>query len=305
MNVIVTGGAGFIGSHVVDLLLDRGDQIAVVDNLSSGKRANLDPRASLFELDVRSPELETAFRQFRPEAVFHLAAQVSVKVSVDAPVEDVEVNVRGTVNLLQQCRAFGVRRLVYISTGGALYGEPEWLPCTEEHPVNPVSPYGVSKYAAEKYVELYGRLYGLGYTILRFANIYGPRQDPHGEAGVVAIFSRRMLSGQDVLIFGDGRQERDFVYVEDAARACVTALERDSGQAFNIGTGVGTTVNEVFQQLRKFAGYQLDATYADSRPGDVYRIYLEASKARRELGWEPRVTLDEGLRRTLDFFRER
>ena len=305
MNVIVTGGAGFIGSHVVDLLLDRGDQVAVVDNLSSGKRTNLDSRASLFELDVRSPELETAFRQFRPEAVFHLAAQVSVKLSVDAPVEDAEVNVKGTVNLLEQCRAFGVRRLVYISTGGALYGEPESLPCTEEHPVNPLSPYGISKYAAEKYVELYGRLHGLEYTILRFANIYGPRQDPHGEAGVVAIFSRRMLSGQDVIIFGDGRQERDFVYVEDAARACVTALERGSRQAFNIGTGVGTTVNEVFQGLSEFADYQLEATYADLRPGDVYRIYLDASKARRELGWEPRVKLDEGLRRTLDFFRER
>jgi UDP-glucose 4-epimerase len=305
MNVIVTGGAGFIGSHVVDLLLERGDQVAVVDNLSSGKRTNLNPGASLFELDVRSPDLETAFRQFRPEAVFHLAAQVSVKLSVDAPVEDAEVNIKGTVNLLDQCRAFGVRRLVYISTGGALYGEPEWLPCTEEHPVNPLSPYGVSKYAAEKYVELYGRLYGLEYTILRFANVYGPRQDPHGEAGVVAIFSRRMLSGQEVIIFGDGRQERDFVYVEDAARACVTALERGSGQAFNIGTGVGSTVNQVFNGLRKFTDYQLDATYFDSRPEDIYRIFLEASKAHRELGWEPRVTLDEGLRRTLDFFRER
>ena len=303
MNVLVTGGAGFIGSHVVDALVNRGDRVTIVDNLSTGARVNLNPSAHLIEIDLRSDKLAGVFLQVRPETVFHLAAQASVAVSVANPREDAEVNIEGTVNLLEQCRGSGVRHLVYSSTGGALYGEPQRLPCAEDHPVSPVSPYGVSKYTAEKYVEVYGHLYGLDYTILRYANVYGPRQDPYGEAGVVAIFARRMLKGEEVFIFGDGGQVRDFVYVEDVAQANLMALERGNGHAFNIGCGAGTSVNEIFGQLRDLTGYQKKAIYSERRPGDIYKIYLDPSKARRELGWEPRVTLEEGLRRTVAFFR--
>ena len=303
MNVLVTGGAGFIGSHVVDALVSRGDQVTVVDNLSTGDRANLNPEARFIETDIRSDRLARVFQDTRPHALLHLAAQASVPASVRDPGEDAAINIAGTVNLLEQCRSAGVRRMVYASTGGALYGEPEKLPCAEEHPVRPLSPYGASKYAAEGYVHTYGHLYGMEYVILRYSNVYGPRQDPLGEANMVAIFSQRMLRNEEVFIFGDGTQERDFVYVDDVAQANLMALERGSGQAFNIGWGAGTTVNTIYRLLRELTGFQGKATYKEPRPGDVYKIYLEVSKARNGLGWEPRVTLEEGLRRTVDFFR--
>ena len=305
MDVLVTGGAGFIGSHVVDALVARGHQVAAVDNLSTGKRTNLSTEVSLVEVNLRSDDLEAVFQRVRPQAVFHLAAQASVPNSVADPAADADINVLGTINLLERCRDAGVRRVVYSSTGGALYGEPEQIPCTEEHPVHPLSPYGVSKYVGEKYVEMYGRLYGLEYTILRYANVYGPRQDPFGEAGVVAIFGQRMMNGEDVIVFGDGTQERDFVYVEDVARANLLALERGSGQALNIGCGVGTSVNELVASLRESTGYEKEPTYTEPRAGDVYRIALDASRARQELGWEPMVSLEEGLRRTVASIRDR
>ena len=305
MDVLVTGGAGFIGSHVVDALVARGHQVTAVDNLSTGKRTNLSTEVSLVEVNLRSDDLEAVFQRVRPQAVFHLAAQASVPNSVADPAADADINVLGTINLLERCRDAGVRRVVYSSTGGALYGEPEQIPCTEEHPVHPLSPYGVSKYVGEKYVEMYGRLYGLEYTILRYANVYGPRQDPFGEAGVVAIFGQRMMNGEDVIVFGDGTQERDFVYVEDVARANLLALERGSGQALNIGCGVGTSVNELVASLRESTGYEKEPTYTEPRAGDVYRIALDASRARQELGWEPMVSLEEGLRRTVASIRDR
>ena len=305
MNVLVTGGAGFIGSHVVDALVAGGHQVTVVDNLSTGKRANLPAEVPLMEVDLWSDDLEAVFRRVRPQAVFHLAAQASVPRSVADPATDAKINVLGTINLLEQCRDAGVRRVVYSSTGGALYGEPEQLPCTEEHPVRPLSPYGISKYVGEQYIEMYGRLHGLEYAILRYANVYGPRQDPFGEAGVVAIFTQRMVRGEDVVVFGDGTQERDFVYVEDVAQANFLALERGSGQALNIGCGVGTSVNELVSRLRETIGYEREPTYTEPRPGDVYRIALDASRARRELGWEPKVSLEEGLRRTVAAIRDR
>ena len=305
MDVLVTGGAGFIGSHVVDALVARGHQVTVIDNLSTGKRANLSTEVSLVKVDLRSDDLDAVFQRVRPQAVFHLAAQASVPKSVADPATDAEVNILGTINLLERCRDAGVRRVVYSATGGALYGEPEQTPCTEEHPIRPLSPYGVSKYVGETYVEMYGRLYGLEYAILRYANVYGPRQDPFGEAGVVAIFGQRMVGGKDVVVFGDGTQERDFVYVEDVARANLLALERGSGQALNIGCGVGTSVNELVTRLRETTGYEREPTYTEPRAGDVYRIALDASRARRELGWEPKVSLEEGLRRTVASIRDR
>ena len=299
MDVLVTGGAGFIGSHVVDTLVAHSHQVTVVDNLSTGKRANLSAEVTLLEVDLRSDDLGAVFKRVRPQAVFHLAAQASVPNSVADPATDAEINVLGTINLLERCREAGVRRVVYSSTGGALYGEPEQSPCTEEHPVRPLSPYGISKYVAERYVEMYGRFHGLEYTILRYANVYGPRQDPFGEAGVVAIFTQRMVRGDEVVVFGDGTQERDFVYVEDVSRANLLALERGAGQAMNIGCGVGTSVNELLKSLRESTGYEREPTYTEPRAGDVYRIALDASRAGRELGWEPKVSLKEGLRRTV------
>lgn len=304
-RVLVTGGAGFIGSHVVDLLLAEGHKVAVVDNLSTGRRENVNPQADFFLVDIGSPDLAAVFDAVRPQAVVHLAAQASVPVSVADPARDAAVNILGSVNLLQQSVRAGVDKFVYVSTGGALYGEPQYLPCDEDHPIVPLSPYGVSKHTVEHYLHFYRQVHGLAYTVLRLANVYGPRQDPFGEAGVVAIFTQRMLDGEQVVIYGSGEQERDFVYVLDCARAAVLALSRGDGQAYNIGCGRGTTINALFALMRSITGYTLEPRYDPPRPGDVFRSFLNADKARRELGWEPTVSLDEGLRRTVAHFRRR
>ncbi|GAB4505997.1 MAG: SDR family oxidoreductase [Anaerolineales bacterium] len=303
-RVLVTGGAGFIGSHVVDLLLEQGHRVAVVDNLSTGRRENVNPQAEFFLADVGSPDLAAVLDAVRPQAVVHLAAQASVSVSVADPVRDATANILGSVNLLQQCVRTGVEKFVYVSTGGALYGEPQYLPCDENHPINPLSPYGVSKHTVEHYLYFYRQVHGLAYTVLRLANVYGPRQDPFGEAGVVAIFTQRMLDGEQVVIYGSGEQERDFVFVMDCARAAVLALSRGDGEAYNIGCGRGTTVNVLFAMMKSLTGYAREPRYDPPRPGDVFRSFLNADKARRELGWEPSVSLEEGLRQTIAHFRQ-
>lgn len=303
MNILVAGGAGFVGSHVVDSLLASGHQIAVIDDISTGNRNNLSGEVELIEMDLRSDALEAVFQRLRPQIVFHLAAQASVPRSMADPLEDARINVLGTINLLERSRSAGVRRVVYSSTGGALYGEPEQVPCTEEHPIRPLSPYGLSKYIGEKYVDLYGRLYGLEYVILRYANVYGPRQDPFGEAGVVAIFAQRMINGENVIVFGDGTQERDFVYVGDVARANLLALEMGNGCALNIGSGIGVSINSLFQRLCESTGYIRQPTYTEPRMGDVYKITLSCSLARCKLDWEPKFPLEEGIRLTVDSIR--
>ena len=299
----MTGGAGFIGSHLVDRLVADGHGVAVVDVLATGKRANVNRQAALYEIDVRSPALAAAFEAARPEAVFHVAAHASVSESVRDPMHDAEVNVLGTLNVLQQCAAYGVKRIVFSSTGGALYGEPERLPADEEHPVRPLSPYGASKAAAEAYVRTLCALSGIRHTILRYGNVYGPRQDPFGEAGVVAIFASAMLRGQRPTIFGDGSHERDYVYVDDVAQANVLALARNEDGVYNIGTGQGATVAQVFDALAGATDYGGGAEYAAERPGDVRRIYLDVRRAERELGWRATVPLGEGIRRTVDAMR--
>ena len=305
MNVLVTGGAGFIGSHLVDRLVADGHSVAVVDVLATGTRANLNPQAALYEIDIRSPALAAAFEAARPEAVFHAAAHASVSESVRDPMHDAEVNVLGALNVLQQCAAYGAGRIVFISTGGALYGEPERLPADEEHPVLPLSPYGASKAAAETYVRTLCPLSGIRYTILRPGNVYGPRQDPFGEAGVVAIFANAMLRGQRPVIFGDGSHERDYVYVDDVVQANVLALGQGGDGVYNIGTGRGTTVSQIFDALAGATDYGGSPEHAAERPGDVHRIYLDVGRAERELGWRASVSFGEGIWRTVDAMRER
>lgn len=302
MKVLVTGGAGFIGSHVVDAYVAAGHQVAVVDNLSTGRRTQVNPAARLYDVDVRSPQLREVFERERPEVINHHAAQVSVVASVADPRTDAEINVMGTVHLLTLCAQFGVRRIVFASTGGAIYGEPQHLPAGEDHPAVPVSPYGISKLAAEPYVRYFGSGAGL-WAVLRYANVYGPRQDPHGEAGVVAIFAQAMLDGRAPTIFGDGTQTRDFVYVEDVARASLLAVTVATSDLANIGTGIETSVNDIARHLADLIGFRGGVLHAAARPGEVYRIALNPAKAQRWLGWTPRTSLRDGLRQTVAWFR--
>ncbi len=303
MRVLVTGGAGFIGSHVVDILIDQGHSVAVVDDLSSGKREHVHPRATLYELDIRSPGLERVFAQERPEIVDHHAAQVDVRHSMADPIFDADVNVLGSLNVLECARRHGVEKVIYASTGGAVYGEPAYLPCGEDHPVEPLCPYGVSKLAVEYYLRLYRESHGLEYTALRYANVYGPRQDPFGEAGVVAIFARQMVQGQEVVINGSGEQERDFVYVDDVVQANLLAMEGGDGQIYNVGCGMGTSVNELFAMMQQMTGYGNEPVHGPPKAGETFKIYLDAAKAKSELGWKPAVTLQGGLKRTIEYFR--
>ena len=304
MKVLVTGGAGFIGSHVVDLYLDHGHEVVVVDDLSTGRASNLNPGATFYRLDIRSPRLAEVFDAERPDVVNHHAAQMNVRRSVADPFFDAEVNVLGSLNLIECAKRYSVQRFIYISTGGAVYGEPEYLPCDEAHPINPICQYGASKHTVEHYLYLYHANYGLRSTVLRYPNVYGPRQDPHGEAGVVAIFTGRMLAGQPVVINGDGEQVRDFVYVGDCARANLLALTKAPDQAiYNLGSGRGTSVNEIFAALKKTTGYRQPALNGPAKLGETRRIYLDATKAGQQLGWSPLTTLEDGLAKTVEYFR--
>jgi UDP-glucose 4-epimerase len=302
MKTLVTGGAGFIGSHVVDTYINAGHAVVVVDNLATGRRENLNPAAGFYEVDIRDEKLAEVFAQERPDVVNHHAAQASVPLSVARPGYDAGVNILGSLNLLEQARRHGVQRVIYASTGGAVYGEPQYLPCDEAHPIRPLTPYGASKHAVEHYLQVYQQLYGMAYTILRYANVYGPRQDPHGEAGVISIFTDRMLAGSPAVVNGDGLQERDFVYVGDCARANLAALEQGRDGIFNIATGAGTTINDLFDRLAAITGYALPRQHGPERLGDIYRSFLSADLAARELGWQPLFALEDGLRETVAYF---
>lgn len=295
MRAIVTGGAGFIGSHVVDALLSRGDEVVVVDDLSTGRRENVPPGARMVEADIRREGLTELFAELKPQVCFHLAAQADVRVSVDDPVRDAAVNVLGTVRVLEAARSCGAQ-VVLASTGGAIYGECRG-PAAESAPRLPVSPYGAAKLAAEEYLAAYNRLYGSSHVSLRYGNVYGPRQDPHGEAGVVAIFLGRLAQGERCRIFGDGLQTRDYVYVADVVRATLAAAGRPGG-VYNVGTGVETSVLELYQRCRRLAGVDLEPEPAPPRLGELRRSVLDPRLAYEELGWRAEVPLDEGLRRT-------
>ena len=302
MRVLLTGGAGFIGSHVADRLLARGHEVAIVDDLSSGKRDNVPEGARFYELDIRTGCAEI-FRDFEPEALCHQAAQMDVRRSVREPDFDASVNVLGTIRLLENCIDTEVRKVVFASTGGAVYGEQREYPATEEHPQYPISPYGVSKLAGERYMHYYHVQYGLPYMALRYANVYGPRQDPHGEAGVVAIFCGNLAAGTASTINGSGEQTRDYVYVEDVARANVLALESGAPPgAYNIGTGVETSVNRLYELLQDISGKDLPPRNGPSKPGEQLRGCVDPSHAGHVFGWRPEVSLADGLRETLRFF---
>jgi UDP-glucose 4-epimerase len=306
VRILVTGGAGFIGSHVVDAYAAAGHEVAVLDNFSTGREDNVNQAAAVHRVDLRDqPQVDKAVASFRPELVNHHAAQSEVPKSVADPTYDAQVNIIGGLNLLKACVDHSVRKVIFSSTGGALYGEPDVVPADEDHPVRPLSPYGTSKFAFEQYLATFRRTFGLDFTVLRYANIYGARQDFHAEEGrVIAIFASRMLAGKPVTIDGTGEQSRDMLHVGDVATANLAVVEKGSGGTFHVSTGIAITVNELFRKLAGLTGYSLPPNYGPARKGDVYRIALDNERARQRLGWEPRVNLEEGLSLTVDYFRE-
>jgi UDP-glucose 4-epimerase len=303
VKILVTGGAGFIASHIVDAYVAAGHDVVVLDNLSTGKRENVNPKARLVVMDVMDDGLLGLLEKERPEVVNHHAAQINVTVSLETPGADVRQNIEGTVRLLDACRRTGVRRFLFASSGGAMYGEVPGAPLTEDAPIRAFSVYGVDKYAAELYAGVFSRTFGLEYVALRYANVCGPRQDPFGEGGVVAIFANGMLKDRDLVIYGDGENVRDFVYVKDVAAANVAALSCAPNDSFNIGTGVATTINDLYRALARLLGCVKPPKYGPARLGDIKRSLLDASKAGRGLGWKPKYTFEEGLRETVEAFR--
>jgi UDP-glucose 4-epimerase len=304
VKILVTGGAGFIGSHVVDKYIDRGHDVVVVDNLSTGRLSNLNPAAKFYQADIRDAGLKNIFEEEKPEIVNHHAAQMDVRRSVADPLFDADNNIMGSVNLLECARFFGVKRFIYISSGGAVYGEPKYLPCDESHPISPLCPYGASKHIVEHYLFMYSQIYGLEYIVLRYPNVYGPRQDPRGEAGVIAIFTGKMLANDQPTINGDGEQQRDFAHVLDCAEANIQALETDNvNTIYNIGSGRGTSINEIYDLLKEFTAFQKTAYHGPAKAGETRRIYLDATRARERLGWKPKISLWGGLDQTVSYFR--
>lgn len=313
MKILVTGGAGFIGSNVVDAYIDAGHDVVIVDNLFSGKRENINPKARFYLLDIRSPEVKKLFEYERPDIVNHHAAQMSVPASVEDPLYDADVNVRGFLNVLEAARKCGTKKVVFISSGGAIYGEAEEYPTTEAYLPRPMSPYAITKFVSEQYLAFYNHQYGLDYTVLRYANIYGPRQIPHGEAGVVAIFMDRLLNGSQCTLYSFNEEPRgmtrDYCFVGDIARANLLALEKGSGQAYNIGTCAATHTEDLFNSIynaikRKAPG--ISPTLAKpargaARAGDLKNSCLKADRAKRELGWQPLVDLKQGIEKTLEW----
>ncbi|MBI3399622.1 MAG: SDR family oxidoreductase [Deltaproteobacteria bacterium] len=305
MRILVTGGAGFIGSHIVDAYLQEGHEVTVVDDLSTGKKENINPNARFFKADIYAEYIENIFKQGRFDVINHHAAQIDVRKSVADPVFDARVNILGLLNLLQTCMKYGVKKFIFASTGGAIYGEQKEFPAQESHPTQPLSPYGIAKLAGEHYLFFYKKAYGLHSTILRYANVYGPRQDPHGEAGVVAIFAQKLLKGEQPVINGDGMQTRDFVYVGDVVRANILSLSCNEGEVFNIGTGKETTIHQLFKALVNSTGVRFQEKYGPPKSGEQKRSVIDFTKANKKLGWSPIISCEDGLRKTVDYFRNK
>jgi UDP-glucose 4-epimerase len=303
MRIVVTGGAGFIASHIVDAYLERGHEVHIVDDLSTGQSGNLNPRADLHEIDIADPKAARLIERIKPDALCHHAAQMDVRHSVADPGFDARVNIIGFINLLEACKNCAVKKVLFASSGGAVYGEQDVFPAAEAHPTRPASPYGVSKRAGELYLSYYQQAFGLPYIALRYANIYGPRQSAKGEAGVVAIFLSLLLTGKTPVINGDGGQTRDYVYVGDVVAANAAALDSPFVGAVNIGTGVETDVVTIFEHLRRAVGSQIEAVHGPAKPGEQRRSCLDARLAAQVLGWRPQTALADGLRRTAEYYR--
>ncbi|MEW5976918.1 MAG: NAD-dependent epimerase/dehydratase family protein [Acidobacteriota bacterium] len=301
MKILVTGGAGFIGSHVVEVYRNAGHDVVVVDDLSSGYRKNVPAGVKLYEVDIRQTHLAAVFEKEQPDIVNHQAARANVRESFEKPLLYADVNVLGSVNLLECCRRHRIKKVIYASTGGAVYGEPSELPVSEEHAINPLDPYGASKHHVEHYLRLYQSNFAIPFTVLRYPNVYGPRQDPNGEAGVVAIFAGQMLNGGEPVINGSGEQERDFVHVSDVARASVLALDKGNNEILNIGSGVGTSVTTIFSILAELSRFLDPPVHGPAKQGEVQRIFLNSNRAWQSLGWKPEVPLRKGLASTLEF----
>ncbi len=304
MKILVTGGAGFIASQIVDEYIKLGHQVSIIDNLSTGRRMNINPSATFFEVDIRDAEkVRAVFEEGRFDILNHHAAQMDVRKSVNDPVYDASVNILGMLTLLENCAKTNVKRVIFASSGGAIYGEQDYFPADEQHPTRPISPYGVAKLTTEQYLFYYKAVYGIDSVALRYANIYGPRQNPEGEAGVVAIFTTKLLAGQQPVINGEGKQTRDYVFVGDVVRANVLALQCEGSHVFNIGTGIETDVNQLFHHLRKSTNATAAEKHGEAKKGEQMRSVLTAAKIRNSLGWEPTVTIEEGLQRTVEYFR--
>ena len=304
MKILVTGGAGFIGSNIVDAYIEKGHQVTIVDDLSSGKKANINPKAKFLRINIQAPKLRDVFKKGKFDVVNHHAAQIDVRKSIADPAFDAKVNVLGLLNILEACRETKVKKIIFSASGGTYYGECS-KPAPETNAPEPASAYGITKLAGESYIKMYGALHGLKYTVFRYGNVYGPRQDPHGEAGVVAIFSQGMLKEKPLFIFGDGGQERDYVFVKDVVKANVRALRFGHNNVFNIGTGKATSVNKLFGHIQKVTGYENPAILKPARPGELQRSVLSIKKAEKEFSWKPGHSLQEGLRETVKYFRKK
>ncbi len=305
MNILVTGGAGFIGSHIVDAYILAGHSVYIIDDLTTGQRENINPKAHFIQVDIRSGEIESIFKMYSVDVINHHAAQMDVRKSVVDPQYDASVNISGMLNLMENAVRYGVKKVIFASTGGAIYGEQEYFPADEDHPMRPLSPYGIAKLATEKYLYYYKEVHGISSVILRYANVYGPRQNPHGEAGVVAIFSDKLLRGEQPVINGDGLQTRDYVFVGDVVKANVLALTYQDSEFFNIGTGIETDVNTLYASIQTALGSHTPEVHCQAKKGEQLRSVISSKKIERLLGWKPSVTIHDGLVTTVNFFRSR
>lgn len=299
MKILVTGGAGFIGSHIVDRYISAGHKVVVIDNLSTGNKKFINKKAKFYKIDITDSALKNVFRKEKPDIVNHHAAQIDIRKSVSDPIFDANVNILGSLNIIKNCVDYSVKKIIFASSGGAVYGEPEYMPVPETHRVRPLSPYGVAKLTIENYLVAVNQYSKLNFTILRYANVYGPRQNSMGEAGVCSIFVGKMKNNEACILYGYGNPVRDYVYVGDIARANILALTKGTGGIYNLGTGVGTPVKDIFQMLKKITGYKKQPKYKALRPGELQKTYLNCARAKKELGWSPKVSLMEGLQQSV------
>jgi len=302
-KVLVTGGAGFIGSHLVDKLIEIGHQVVVIDDLSTGKKENLNPKAKFYELDICDSKVSQIFQEEKPEIVFHLAAQIDVRKSVEDPIQNAKVNILGTLNILENCPKISVKKFIFTSSGGAVYGDTDTIPTPETHPENPELPYGTTKLAVEKYLYFYQKTFGLNHTVLRLANVYGPRQSSQGEGGVIAIFCDKMLKDNQPVINGDGKQSRDFIHINDVVEAALLATEKEKSGIYNIGTGEEISINEIFRKIKELTNSGCQEIHGMTKPGEQKRSCLDFSKAKKELNWQPKYSLEQGLKKTIEWFK--